>query len=109
MEETSIPTSTDTPFPTVSSGDSGTTSSDNVSSGDAAGTGTDSPYVVYTGSPEYETEALALLQDVQATQALVLASNQRLELQFEACISVLLIFLVVGLLNYIYKFFKMFF
>ena len=79
-----------------------------VSSGDAV-TCVCEPYIVYTGSPEYEGDVLALLQEVQNTQALVLESNQRLELQNEASISILLIFLVVGTLNYIYKFFRMFF
>lgn len=82
-----------------------------VSPGDAASddAGIDSPYVVYTSSPEYEAELLTLLQDIGETQAMVLESNQRLELQNEASIGILLIFLIVGTLNYIYKFFKMFF
>lgn len=114
-EITSTPESDfDYQFPlTVSSGDALSGESDSelsldtpVDSGD---TGTDSPSAVYTGSPENEAELLTLLQEVKETQAQVLVSTQRLELQFEACISILLIFLVVGLLNYIYKFFKMFF
>lgn len=54
---------------------------------------------------EIETLQLALDESLAAQ----LASTQRIELQLEACISILMIFLVVGLLNYIYKFFKIFF
>ena len=46
-----------------------------------------------------------LLSEVQQLNVGV----QHVELQLEACISILLIFVVVGLLNYIYKFFKIFF
>lgn len=103
----------DNSFPlTVSSGDAISIDSDSELSEDTPAeseeTGEDSPYAV-SGSSEYETELLALLQEVRETQAEVLVSNQRLETQFEACISILLIFMLVGLLNYIYKFFKMFF
>lgn len=94
-----------------------------VSSGDAAvsgtipGTGVDSPYTVYvTGTSETDAQTLELLQSMLDNQELlletqeqVLLSSQRIELQNEASISILLIFLIVGLLNYIYKFFKMFF
>lgn len=65
---------------------------------------------------ELNAQILVLLQNQQElqtqlleTQEHLLVSNQRLELQNEACISILLIFVIVGLLNYIYKFFKMFF
>lgn len=98
---------------TVSSGDAlppapGSELSED-SPADFEGTGTDSPYTVFVGSSEYEAELQALLQEVRDTQAEILVSEQRQELQFEACISILMIFLMVGLLNYIYKFFKMFF
>lgn len=99
MEETLTPAPSEDPsLTTVSPGDS--------ASDDA---GTDIPYTVYTSSPEFETELLTLLEDVRETQTMVLESNQRLELQNEASISIFIIFMVVGLLNYIYKFFKMFF
>lgn len=55
------------------------------------------------------TELLELLREVSASNQALLESNSRLELQMEAGISILLIFLIVGLLNYIYKFLRMFF
>lgn len=42
------------------------------------------------------------------TQQLQLQSSQRIESQNEALISILLIIVVVGLLHYIYKFFRIF-
>lgn len=54
-------------------------------------------------------ELLELLQEVSASNQALLESNSRLESQMEAGISCLLIFLVVGLLVYIYKFLRMFF
>lgn len=98
-----------------------------VSSGDA---GTGATYVVYSTDPENNAAILEALQGIAETQEqillyneqilacneqilecneLVLASNEKAELQNEASISIFLIFLIVGLLNYIYKFFKMFF
>lgn len=55
------------------------------------------------------TQLLEALNEVAASNQALLVSNQRLELQNETGISILLIFLVVGLLQYIYKFLKMFF
>lgn len=55
------------------------------------------------------TELLELLREVSASNQALLESNSRLESQMEAGISCLLIFLVVGLLVYIYKFLRMFF
>ncbi len=54
-------------------------------------------------------ELLEALREVSASNQALLESNSRLELQMEAGISILLIFLIVGLLNYIYKFLRMFF
>lgn len=56
-----------------------------------------------------DTALLDALQEVSASNQELLVSSQRLELQMEAGISILLIFLVVGLLIYIYKFLRMFF
>lgn len=53
-------------------------------------------------------ETSAVVVDQSYIDAL-LASNQRQEAQLEGVLSCLLIILVVGLLKYIYKFFKMFF
>lgn len=99
---------------TVSSGDSISVDSDSELSEDTPTeseeiTGTAEPYSAGTGSSVYDAELLVLLQEVKETQAQVLVSAQRQEAQFEACISILMIFMIVGLLNYIYKFFKMFF
>ena len=55
------------------------------------------------------TQLLEALNEVAASNQALLVSSQRLELQIEAGISILLIFLIVGLLQYIYKFLKMFF
>lgn len=55
------------------------------------------------------TELIVLMQAESETIAMLLESNQRIEQQNEACISILLIFLIVGMLNYVYKFFKLFF
>lgn len=55
------------------------------------------------------TQLLEALNEVEASNQALLISNQRLELQNETGISILLIFLVVGLLHYIYKFLRMFF
>lgn len=76
-------------------------SPDTVSSGDFPAGG---PYTSGTGEAAagyYEI----ILQDMDV----LLESQARIQEQNEACISILLIFLVVGLLNYVYKFFKMFF
>lgn len=55
------------------------------------------------------TQLLEALNEVAESNQALLVSNSRLELQMETGISILLIFLVVGLLQYIYKFLKMFF
>lgn len=52
---------------------------------------------------------LAALTEVAVSNRELLVSSQRLELQMETGISILLIFMVVGLLHYIYKFLRMFF
>lgn len=63
-----------------------------------------------TSSIVYDnTEVIELLTSIQETQALQLASSQRIEVQLEAVISILLIIVVVGLLYYIYRFLKLFF
>ena len=54
-------------------------------------------------------QLLEALNEVAASNQALLVSSQRLELQNETGISILLIFLIVGLLQYIYKFLKMFF
>lgn len=58
---------------------------------------------------ENDTQLLESLSEVAAINQELLVSNQRLELQMETGISILLIFMVVGLLHYIYKFLRMFF
>ena len=55
------------------------------------------------------TQLLEALNEVAESNQALLISNSRLELQMETGISILLIFLIVGLLQYIYKFLKMFF
>ena len=49
------------------------------------------------------------LEQVLMNQETLIEQNARLQDQNEACISFLAIIVVVGLLNYVYKFFKMFF
>ena len=55
------------------------------------------------------TQLLDALNEVAESNQALLISNSRLELQMETGISILLIFLIVGLLHYIYKFLRMFF
>ena len=55
------------------------------------------------------TQLLEALNEVAESNQALLISNSRLELQMETGISILLIFLIVGLLHYIYKFLRMFF
>lgn len=104
---------------TVSKGDAAE-SSETVSKGDAAkGSGTvskgdvrgDPVSVVFADGcdPAVFDELSTQLSDVSANQVLMLESMERQELQNEACISILLIFLLVGVLRYIYRFFGMFF
>lgn len=49
------------------------------------------------------------LSEQQETETLILAQTEKISSQLEAAVSVLLLFAVVILLNYIYKFLKMFF
>ncbi len=56
-----------------------------------------------------DTQLLEALNEVAESNWALLVSSRRLELQNETGISILLIFLIVGLLQYIYKFLKMFF
>ncbi|MCM1411409.1 MAG: hypothetical protein NC305_12785 [Lachnospiraceae bacterium] len=56
-----------------------------------------------------DTQLLEAIAEVTAANQELLVSSQRLELQMETGISILLIFMVVGLLHYIYKFLRMFF
>lgn len=56
-----------------------------------------------------DTQLLEALSEVAESNRELLVSSQRLELQMETGISILLIFMVVGLLHYIYKFLRMFF
>ena len=74
-----------------------------VSSGDAVG---GAPYsTVIAESADYSEYYEQLL----ANSETLIEQNARIQEQNEACISFLLIIVVVGLLNYVYKFFKMFF
>lgn len=102
--------SNDAGSPTGSS--TGTVAGTGTASGTTAGTGTDSPLVFESETlvgEELNAYLLELLEQQSETDTLVLQSMERMETQLEACISVLLIFFLVGTLNYIYKFFKMFF
>lgn len=76
---------------------------DSVSSGDAGG---GAPYsTVIAESADYSEYYEQLL----ANSETLIEQNARIQEQNEACISILVIIVVVGLLNYVYKFFKMFF
>ena len=73
---------------------------DSVSSGDAGG---GAPYsTVIAESADYSEQLLA-------NSETLIEQNARIQEQNEACISLLVIIVVVGLLNYVYKFFKIFF
>lgn len=86
---------------TYSSSDASTP--DSVSSGDAGG---GAPYsTVIAESADYSEYYEQLL----ANSETLIEQNARIQEQNEACISFLAIIVVVGLLNYVYKFFKMFF
>lgn len=81
-----------------------TSSGDNitVSGGDyVTGSPADVVTVDGTGLEEYYTELLEV-------QNAILVSEQRQELQLEACISILLFFAIYGALVLIYKFFRLF-
>lgn len=76
---------------------------DSVSSGDAGG---GAPYSIVTAeSLDYSEYYEQLL----ANSETLIEHTARIQLQLEACISLLLIIVIAGLLNYVYKFFKIFF
>lgn len=75
-----------------------------VSSGDAGG---GAPYS--SGTVAESVDYSEFLEQVLMNQETLIEQNARLQDQNEACISFLAIIVVVGLLNYVYKFFKMFF
>lgn len=75
-----------------------------VSAGDAGG---GAPYS--TGIVAESVDYSEFLEQVLMNQETLIEQNARLQDQNEACISFLAIIVVVGLLNYVYKFFKMFF
>lgn len=86
---------------TYSSSDASTP--DTVSSGDAGG---GAPYnTVIAESADYSEYFEQLLVNSET----LIEQNARIQDQNEACISFLAIIVVVGLLNYVYKFFKIFF
>lgn len=88
-------------FPYMDSDPSG---SDTVSSGDpVSGTGS----TAVTAPASGEMEAVVLVDYTPYFEKL-LETEHRQELQLEACISLLLIIVIAGVLNYIYKYFKMF-
>ena len=74
-----------------------------VSSGDAGG---GAPYSTVTAeSLDYSEYYEQLL----ANSETLIEHTARIQLQLEACISLLLIIVIAGMLNYVYKFFKIFF
>ena len=76
---------------------------DSVSSGDAGG---GAPYSIVTAeSLDYSEYYEQLL----ANSETLIEHTARIQLQLEACISLLLIIVIAGMLNYVYKFFKIFF
>lgn len=86
---------------TYSSFDASTPGS--VSSGDAGG---GDPYSTVTAeSLDYSEYYEQLL----ANSETLIEHTARIQLQLEACISLLLIIVIAGMLNYVYKFFKIFF
>lgn len=86
---------------TYSSFDASTPGS--VSSGDAGG---GAPYSTVTSeSLDYSEYYEQLL----ANSETLIEHTARIQLQLEACISLLLIIVIAGMLNYVYKFFKIFF
>jgi cobalamin biosynthesis Mg chelatase CobN len=87
-----------------------------VSDGDSSSSGetpSSSGQTVKETTVSYEfsdnPELAEILAAIHETQTLQLESSNRIESQNEAVISILLIILVVGLLHYIYRFFKLFF
>lgn len=75
-----------------------------VSAGDA---GVGSPYS--SGTVAESVDYSEVFEQVLTNQETLIEQNARLQDQNEACISFLAIIVVVGLLNYVYKFFKIFF
>ena len=76
---------------------------DSVSSGDAGG---GAPYSTVTAeSLDYSEYYEQLL----ANSETLIEHTARIQLQLEACISLLLIIVIAGMLNYVYQFFKIFF
>lgn len=73
------------------------------------GSGGQMDYLRLLAENSEDTQLLEALMEVSASNQELLISNQRLELQMETGISILLIFMIVGLLHYIYKFLRMFF
>lgn len=73
------------------------------------GSGGQMDYLRLLAENSEDTQLLEALMEVSASNQELLVSNQRLELQMETGISILLIFMIVGLLHYIYKFLRMFF
>lgn len=91
------------------SGDSSTDYSSSASipgtvSGGDAGAG---PYTSGTAAEPYDYSEY--LETIVTNSETLIAQNERLQEQNEACISLLLIIVIVGMLNYVYKFFKIFF
>ena len=87
-----------------SSFDPSTSEDETASAGDA---GVGSPYS--SGTVAESVDYSEVFEQVLTNQETLIEQNVRLQDQNEACISFLAIIVVVGLLNYVYKFFKMFF
>lgn len=80
------------------------TSGSTVSSGNA---GAGNPYTSGTAAEpiDYTDYFETLVKDSET----LVVSCERIQAQNEACISLLAIIIIVGMLNYVYKFFKLFF
>ena len=76
---------------------------DSVSSGDAGGGAT------YSTENAESADYSEYYEQLLANSETLIEQNARIQEQNEACISLLVIIVVVGLLNYVYKFFKIFF
>lgn len=76
---------------------------DSVSSGDAGG---GAPYSTVTAESLNYSE---YYEQLLANSETLIEHTARIQLQLEACISLLLIIVIAGMLNYVYKFFKIFF
>lgn len=107
-EESEEASAGDTSTGDVTQGDADTSTGD-VSQGDTPAEdvtpGNPGSVYVTTDLSEYDGSLLELIAETEQQQ---LQSLQRIELQHEALISILLIIIVVGLLQYIYKFFRLF-